>query len=238
MWLTSAGSVFAVGHLLAIVMLALAARSGPWLMSDGRPSPGEGPLFATLLNNDFFVPYYLQPLRMTHNYHFESDRPVTLGIAFEVTLKDDDGVPIRTLKFPDPKANFWVRHRQRLLAKELGNDQFLAPRGSDPVPATKKELPKVEIWEPVEKDKKGELRLKQMVILEIKHDRQYEHPSETAKAMVRSYTRHLCQKYNAASAELVRFHQVAIRPERLIVPEQPDEFLITKSHFGEYRRER
>jgi len=30
----------------------------------------------------------------------------------EVKLKNENGQVIKTVMFPDPQANFWVRHRQ------------------------------------------------------------------------------------------------------------------------------
>ena len=234
-WLAWLGSLLAVGHLLTIGLLALAAQSGPWLMSNGQPSPVFGPHFATTITSEFTEPYYLQPLRMTHNYHFETNKPVALGIYFAVRLKDESGATVKTLKFPDEQANFWVRHRQSILAQGLGNDQFVAPPGSRQVAAPKKELPTVEVWEPVDKEN---LRLAKIDVLDLKSDRQYERPSEGAKALAQSYMRHLCRQHNAASAELIRHHQRAIRPEKLIVNIEPDDFLEIRSHFGEYHREK
>src|ERR1051325_9289805 len=75
LWLKAAGSGFAVWHLLAIALLALEARSGPWFVSRiGGPSEAEGPKFAQVVTSNATLPYYLEPLRMTHNYHFNSNR--------------------------------------------------------------------------------------------------------------------------------------------------------------------
>jgi hypothetical protein len=161
---------------------------------------------------------------------------------FDVTLRDAEGNTIRTLKFPDDKAGYWVRHRQSLLAQGLGNDQIIPP-GSDPVPAKDKELPKVEYWDRIDKEN---WQLKKDDILKIRADRAksadpnapVERPSETAKALVEAYARFLCRTHNAASAEVIRHHQRAIRPETLIINVQPGDFLVTKSSFGVIHRER
>src|SRR5438094_425610 len=112
-----AGSVFAVGHLLLIGLYALAAESGPWPYNNG-PSTSPGPQFATTIIWDVAYPLYLRPLRLTNDYHFASNRPAEYAVYFEVVLKYEYG-EVKTLKFPDDKANPWVRHRQQLLAQQL-----------------------------------------------------------------------------------------------------------------------
>src|SRR5262249_13830522 len=109
MWLMAAGSLFAVGHILAVGLLALAAPSGPWLTNFG-PSEAIGPQFAQSITNNFTYPWYFQPLRMSHNYHFKSNHPAGTTAYFEVHLKDEFGEVAKILKFPNDKANFWVRH--------------------------------------------------------------------------------------------------------------------------------
>src|ERR1700704_4798093 len=88
-WLALAISVLIIAHLLALGGLALAARSGPWPTEFGT-SMEMPPQFAQEIN-DLSVPYYLDLVRMTHNYHFSSNHPEQPGIYFEVELKDDKG---------------------------------------------------------------------------------------------------------------------------------------------------
>src|SRR5437667_202924 len=82
----------------------LNARSGPWMGAIFTP----GPQFAAPLEEA--ASPYLLAARMTHTYRFRVDRPMPT-VFFEVHLKDSDGRHLKTLKFPDAKANFWVRHR-------------------------------------------------------------------------------------------------------------------------------
>ncbi|MSQ97515.1 MAG: hypothetical protein EXR98_23595 [Gemmataceae bacterium] len=233
--ITGAGSLFAVGHLLAIGLLALAAESGPWLMSNGVPSTSLGPEFATRVSANYTVPYYFQRLRMTHNYHFESNKPIALGIYFEVKLKDETGTVVRTLKFPDDKANFWVRHRQNILALGLGNDQQLPRRGTEVIPAKGEKMPTAQIWD---KSDIENWRLKEVEEHLLPRDQPFERPSEEAKKLTQAYMRFLCREHKAASAELIRHHRQAIPPMVLLMGPPPAEaFSEAKSHFGDYRRE-
>ena len=129
-----AGSAVIVFHFLAILMLVLAAQSGPWATVHFGDSPAEGPMFAAKVNS-VLAPWYLQPLRMTHNYHFASNRVTMPEIFFEARLKDDQG-NVTTLKFPDPDASWWIRHRHSLLAMGLGDDILVqnAAQRVDPSP--------------------------------------------------------------------------------------------------------
>ena len=235
-WLKIAGSVFAVAHLGAIALLALAPPSGPWPTPFGMQSDAEGPRFASSITEGFTLPYYLSPLRMTHNYHFNSNRPAMMAAVFQVTLKDEFGQPIRTLKFPDEKANFWVRHRQSILAQNLAQDQQLPPRGTEVIPAPGQKMPTTEFWERVDNQT---MRLKEMESHLVPRDRQVERPSDWSKLMGQSYLRYLCRAYKAKSAELVRVHRPAISPMVLLMPGPPgpENFVEVKSIFGEYRRE-
>ncbi len=235
LWMTGAGSLLAVGHLLALGLLALSAESGPWMMSNGVPSTALGPEFATRITANVTVPCYLQPLRMTHNYHFESNKPITLGIYFEVRLKDADGTVFRTLKFPEDKANFWVRHRQNILAFGLGNDQPLQRRGTEVIPAKGAKMPTAEYWD---KSDVENWRLKQVEEHLLPRDQTYERPSEEAKKLAQAYMRYLCREHKAASAELIRYHRQGIPPMVLLMGAPPAEaFAASKSHFGDYRRD-
>jgi hypothetical protein len=227
-----AGSVFAVGHLLAIGMLALAAPSGPWPTNFGT-SDSPGPQFAAAVTSNITYPHYLQHLRMTHNYHFNSNRPAQFAAYFEVQLKNDQGDVVKTLKFPDDKANFWVRHRESILAQGLAEDQPVQ-LGTEVIAAPGKAAPTIEIWED---DKGGVLRLTHKPQHMIARDRPVVKPSEWSKVLAQSYMRYLCKEHGAHSAELVRHSRELIMPMDMFVP-RPDVFKELKSHFGEYRREK
>lgn len=118
-------------HLLAVVALALSANSGPWPTPYGSDM-SPGPKFATVINN-FTTQYYLRYLGMSHNYHFLSNRSGGPEFRFEVRLKDENGIIFKTLEFPNPDTNFWVYHRQKLLAKGLGDDQQVQPQPTEGV---------------------------------------------------------------------------------------------------------
>src|SRR4051794_23954849 len=85
-WVVIAGSVAIGFHLLAVGVLVAAARSGQWPSPFG-PSMAEPPPFAATLDR-FTTRYYLRSLRMTHNYHFITNRPGDTSVYLEVRLKD------------------------------------------------------------------------------------------------------------------------------------------------------
>jgi hypothetical protein len=237
-WLMVACSVFAVGHLLAVGLLALEAQSGPWLAPPpiGGASMAEGPQFAKIISMNVTVPYYLEPLRMTHNYHFGTNRPANVAVYFEAHLKDEFG-KVTVLKFPDDKANIWVRHRQEMLAQNLAQDQPMPPLANQRVAADGGELPKVEIWA---SEGPWTMRLKLVDELQVPRNQQVEQPSAWSKALAQSYMRYLCRQHKAVSAELIRYSRPTVMPAMLFLTEQPnigDSFTELKSNFGEYRRE-
>ena len=76
------GVVRGCGGLHGVVLCGcpLPRISGPparRLPRFGVPSPAVGPMFAGKINTVTY-PYYLQPLQMTHNYHFLGNRPVNV----------------------------------------------------------------------------------------------------------------------------------------------------------------
>ncbi|MBM3995306.1 MAG: hypothetical protein FJ303_14310 [Planctomycetes bacterium] len=231
------GSVLAVGHLALIGLYALAAPSGPWQFNIGSRSGvsmADGPAFARTLSEHVTEPYFLYPLRMTHNYHFSSDRHADFAVYFEVHLTKADGNVVHR-KFPDDKANLWVRHRQQLLAQNLVPDQRLPPRGNVRLPAPGKELPKVEIWF---RDEPMTLRVKRVDENDdILRSPVVDQPSPWAKALVKSYLRYLCREHNAVKGELIRVSRPTVHPTDLIAPRPAEEFKELRSHFEEYRRE-
>ncbi len=235
--LSAIGGLAAVAHLSAVAMLALAAPSGPWPFENGL-SFSPGPQFATAAAVNVVYPYYLTPLRMTHNYRFQTNNVAVTEIYLEVRLKDEFGNVTHKLKFPDDKANYWVRHRQKLLAQALGEDQPAQDAPTDYISQAGnvvKRMPTKEIWEEIN----GVLHLKR--VESVPRDRSYFRPSPTAKVLAESYMRYLCNEHKAASAELVRFSKQAVMPIMLFVNE--DEMRrrlppVLESHFGEYRREK
>ncbi len=228
--LVVAGSVAIALHLIALVTLVLAAPSGPWPTQFGS-SPSIPPPFVQGPNN-FFVEVYWRPLRMTHNYHFISNRPEQPAVRFEVKLKDALG-QIQTRVFPDPKANFWVRQRQELLAQKLMEDSQVQPPTTEVVPGVNQPMPTKKVWQ-------GEpgkpLVLDDVPIHLIPRDRPVFEPSQWSQVVAKSYMRFLCRKHGAAGAELIRQSHGPIRPENLllgnILPGTFDPPML--SNFGEF----
>lgn len=232
------GSAFAIGHLTAIVLLALEPQSGPWAFYGGE-TPMEGPMFAKMTTENVTFPYYLQPLRLINNYHFASNRPTRYAVYFEVILKDGRGEVTKTLRFPDEKANFWVRHRQEILARSLAEDVPVAPaRPTEAVPAPGKELPTVEIWD-MNDNEHGVLRLKRVPEDKVPRNPPAVRPTDGAKLFAQAYMRHLCKEHGAKSAELVRHTREMVTPTDMFSTalRPPDFFNELKSYFGEYREE-
>jgi hypothetical protein len=230
-----AGSVLIVFHFLAVSMGALAAPSGPWPTNFGS-SYALAPPFAASVN-DFTGKYLLRPLHMTNNYHFASNYPEAPEVFFEVRLKDDNGKVTKTLKFPDAQANYWLRHRQRLLAQALGDDQPVqAPQGEQVLPQGQK-FPTLNIWLSNEGD--SVLRLKSVSQLEIPKNRPVSRPSDWSLLLAKAYVRHLCREHAAASGELIRHSRNPIYPTVLFVNGPlPREAVASEElvcSFGEYR---
>jgi hypothetical protein len=213
--------------------LALAASSGPWPTNFGS-SPALGPPFANTIN-DLTARHYLRHLHMTHNYHFVSNAPELPAVYFEVRLKDANGKVMETLKFPDDKANFWLQHRQRILAQGLGDDQPVqAPQGEQVLPQGQ-HFPTLNVWLPSPGD--SVLRLKTVSQLELPKDRPVSRPSDWSLLLCQAYVRHLCREHGAASAELIRHSRNPIYPSILFfngpLPRETFDELVC--NFGEYR---
>jgi hypothetical protein len=220
-------------HFLGLLMLVLAAQSGPWAMRFGE-SPAEGPLFAAKINN-VVTPAYFQPLRMTHNYHFASDRVTPSQVYFEARLKDAAG-NVTTLKFPDPDANPWVRHRETLLALGLGDDMPVQTARSEVIPAPGQKMRTRTIWEPVKGSEA--LVLRELPEHLIPKDRPVFSPSDWTLLLARGYARHLCRVYDAVSVELIRHSKDPVMPAALFMNDPPaDWFNELVCSFGEVRRE-
>jgi len=241
-----AGSIAVVVHLGAIVFLVLGAPSGPWPTPFGE-SNASGPYFAQTIGS-FASDNYLRPLRMTHNYHFASNRTEEEFVAFDVILKDADGREIRKVSLPEPDANFWIRHRQKILARNLVPDVPLAPAGAEKIAAPGKIPEKIPFWEPVVEEKKeGNVLAAQSATTKLRIRREFEHliprermvskVSEWSQVAATEYQRFLCEKYGAHSSELVRYYRQAILPEYLAIDPKliPIAFPEIISFFEEYR---
>jgi hypothetical protein len=220
-------------HLLAVIVLALSASSGPWLTPFG-PSPALGPQFAQSIAG-VTTQHYLKHLRMTHNYHFATSRPESVGVFLEVRLKDAKGDVIQTLRFPQASANPWIRHRHSLLALGLANDQTIQARPGEVIAAPKQQTEKVTYWD---NSKGPELTLQTVPEHLVPRDRQVSRPAEWSLLLVRSYARFLCRQNGAASAEILRYSREPVRPEWIFMEQPPPgTFATLVSNFGEVRHE-
>jgi hypothetical protein len=238
-WLTVLGSLAIAGHLFAVGVTVLAAQSGPWPTMEG-PSPGAPPQFAYSLSTgkiagDFSISTYLKWVHMPHHYHFSTNRPERPGAWFEAHLKDADGQPLATLKFPEADANFWVRQRQEILAQALANDEGVAPPQSEVIAAPAQERRKVTIWDMADGPGRA-LKLKPVEEHLIPRDRPVMRPSDWSLLLARSYGRYLCRSHGAASVELVRHTQQPIPPAILFMEPQAGAFDELVANFGEYSK--
>src|SRR5262249_51306775 len=137
-------------------------------------------------------------------------------------------------KIPDPEANFWVRHRQSLLAQALADDEPVPPPQGEKVAAPGQQTRTVEIWDEVEKGV-PRLAIKKVPEHLIPRDRPVFRPSEWSLILAQSYARYLCRTHGADKAEIIRHTQEAIPPGVLFGPEPPPgAFPVLTSNFGEY----
>ena len=225
--LVAVASAVIVFHLGSVLTNVLAAPSGPWPPGGNLATP---PQLAFSLNREL-APRYLEPLKLTHNYHFADNRPGRPGVWFEVRLANESGRELATLRFPDPSASTPVRHRQSLLAFALADDQPVAPPTGEWIAAPGREMPTVPIWDLAGDN---ELRLRPVPAHLVPRDRMVYRPSDWSLILARSYVRHLCREHGAAKGELIRHTREAIPPAVMFerdVP--PDAFGELVSHFGE-----
>lgn len=229
------GSVAIVSHLAAVALGALAAPSGPWGSPQGF-GPAPPPQFA--YSGKELANWYLWSLNMTHNYHFATNRPMAPGVYLEARLMDEEGNVRATVKLPDDQANPWVRHRQKLLAQWLGEDQSIDPPRTEVVPAPFQDAPTVRLWR-MDRD---QLTIQTVDVNELLRNRQnlppmLMGPSELSLLAARSYGRHLCRTHGAAKVEIIRHHQDPIPPS-VLFEDSPEKALYDKqkSNFGEFPR--
>jgi hypothetical protein len=246
-WLVLGGSALIVWHLAAIVLPVLNTASGPWPMPTGR-SMAEPPQFARALNG--LTTIHDKYLRLVHNYHHASNRPGDVpAIAFEVRLTDGDGRLLQTMRFPDPAANRWLRHRQELLAGALGPDIPVEAPGGEVIGAPGGNVPTQSVWlipedqlppsaggpgPRAEADRKPPLQLRELPQHLIPRNREVMKPIDLAVVVARSYARHLCRAHGAARAEIIRVTKDPVPPAVLFGGEPPPQsFETLTASFGE-----
>lgn len=229
-WLRRVGTAAVIFKIMALSTLVLAAPSGPW-PTDFGSSTALAPFFAGKLN-EFFSNVYWSPLRMTHNYHYLSNRPLLPSIFFDVNLKDKEGRTIKSLRFPSKEDLPWIRFRHQLLANGLGDDMPVPPPRGTVIPAPGQQMPRTRIWDPEE----GSNVMKVRVIEEhlVPRDRPVYRPNEWALLLAKSYARHLCSQYGAYKAEVIRHSRDQVSPVVLLAPQlPPGTFNELVSSFGD-----
>lgn len=234
-WIVVLGSIAIVFHLTAVVFGALMAP-GPFNQAEGDALPA--PQFARAVDG-VTRPIYLTPTKFTHNYHFMTNAPSGPGVKFEVYLKDSAGERLKdgaghdlVLEFPDKNGNAWVRQRQSLLAKNLGNDIPVVPPLSEEIAAPQQAVETVQIWE----ENNRKLRLKSVPRHLVPRDQMALQPSDWSMLVARAYVRYLCRTHGAASGEIVRIHQDPIPPVVLSLDSvQSGAFDDFSSSFGEFK---
>lgn len=237
-WLLLAASAIIVAHLIAVGVVALAAPSGPWPSLSGGMEMGPPPSFASGLRQ-WALPY-LKALSLTHNYRFPTNRPAFPQLSLEFELKDEQGNPLKdqrggelVISIPDKTANAWVRHRQELLARWIGNDMPVTPPMSETIAAPGQHVPDVSFWEMTPS---GRLTLVSRPQHLVPRDRPVMGPSPVSLLLVRSYVRHLCRTYGGVKAQVLRHHQDPIPPAVLFTNENvpAEAFDPMTTDFGEF----
>lgn len=230
-WLVWVASLAILFHLGAVTFRVLAVPSGPWPSMEGLTMYSP-PQFAFTITSST-LPGYLQPLKLAHHYHFDTNRPGQPGVYFTVKLRDEAGSEIATVEVPNKNAPCWVRHREEMLARWLGNDIPVPPPQGEVIAPPQGQVPTVQIWDPGDN---RALKLRTVPEHLVPRDRPVMRPSEFALVLARSYSRHLCRHHGAASAELSRHHKDAYPPNVLSLDNIPaGAFDEQVSIFGEYR---
>ncbi len=215
-WQLAFGSIVIGGHLLAVLVMMLAVPSGPWPTADGN-GLSTPPQFAYSLSS--LIPSsYLQSLGMADRAGHLSGNPAMIGVSIELRLEDADGRPLTTLRLPDPNRNWWVRHRQGLLARALADDLPVAPPEGEMIAGPGQAVPSTAVWE---LSTNGELELRELPEHLLPRDRPMFRPSEKSLLLVRSMSRHACRAHGAARAEVIRHTQQPIPPAVMFLPNPP-----------------
>lgn len=228
-WLMIVGSVAIVFHLSTLFIKVLAAPSGPWFTGEG-PSLAAPPHLAMYFNEHLASPY-LRTVKMTHNYHFTSNRGAMPRAYLTVKLENDAGEVQETLRFPDPNAGRFVRRWQELVTRWLVDDQPVQPGQGEFIPAPNQTVPTVLIWEMGGQDR--QLRLVPVAEHLIPRDRPVMKPSDWSMIIMRSYARHLCKTTGADRVEIIRHSREPIPPTALFARDLRSEaFEELQSNFG------
>lgn len=212
-WRVRAGSFLIIGHLLAVAIGIVAAPSGPW-PDNGMGSFATPPQFAHTLY-ELWPADYLRLVGLASSYHFDSNRPAVPVAWFEARLLDRDDRQVVSFTMPNEQENWYVRHRQSLLARALADDRPLPPLQGERIAPPNRWVAKIPIWEV---DGTAGLKLSRVPEHLIPRDRPVFRPSDRSLVLAHAYARHLCRTHGAASVELIRYTEPPIPPAVLFVP--------------------
>jgi hypothetical protein len=232
-WAVLAGSLLIVFHLGTVAIHVVAAPSGPWPGMEGS-EPAPPPQFSVLADENVAAPY-LTRLKMTHNYHFPSNRASAPGAELEFRLCDEEGEVFKTVTFPDPKASAAVRRRQALALRWFTDDRAIQPPQGEKIPPPGGKIPEVATWDDVEGEMR-KLNLTWVPEIEVKRNRPVFGPTEWSLVVLRSFVRYLCQVHGADNAEVVRTSREPIPPRILFEREVPPLMDKLQSNYGRLSR--
>lgn len=232
-WLLCLGSLLISYHLLSVGLNVLAAPSGPWPAMEGSDM-AMPPQLPAYVHAQVALPY-LQMVKLTHNYHFRTNRTGQPEAYLEVKLKDQDGELMKTLRFPDPEAGRAIRSWQEALARWATDDQPIQPSMIEKIPAPNQKIPEIPIWENSVDDMRR-LTLTFIPENEVPRDRPVFRPSQWSLIVVRSLGRYLCRVHGASSCEVFRRSREPIPPRILQERESPPENEDLVSAYGRLPR--
>jgi hypothetical protein len=226
-------SLLVVFHLGMIVANGLATSSGPWPIPPEGMSPFPPPQFAQGLLSIFggLGEGYLRVVRMTNSYNFSTNRPGASEAIIEAQLKIKDTGELKTVKLPDPNANFWVRHRQSLLAAGLRDDMPVPPPQGEAVAAPGGQVRMIPIWS----GEGGMLKIVPTPEHLIPRGPQVMRPGDWARLLARSYGRYLCRSQSAISTDIVRRWRNPIPPPPLLMGQDIPPLEEFAADFGEIK---
>jgi hypothetical protein len=231
-WLVLLASAPIVYHLSSLALGALAAPSGPWPTPEGAGMSLPPPAVASAY--DGFAQPYLRAAKLTHNYHYPSNRVGNPDAYLEVHLEDAAGNALSTVRVPDLDAPPYVQRRQALLMRYLVDDQPVQPPTSERIYPPGQTPPRLSIWE---MNEPGRLYLAEITEMEVPRNRPVFRPTEWSLIVVRSCARHLCRVHGAGRAHVVRHSREALHPGVLVgAPTPPGAYEELVSDYGRFPR--
>lgn len=228
-WLKGCVSAAIVAYLLGLGSMVLSAPSGPWPVDEGS-AWATPPQFAQAIG-DWSIPI-LQVLKLSHNYHFLTNRP-NAECQLEAVLRDATGKETGRLWLPTDQGFAVSRHHQRMLARNLNDDQRVEPPAGEFIPAPNQPTRSAAYWE----FREGRRAVLTTVAEHLlPRDRPLSAPSAWSMLLARSYARHLLRQTGSDRVEILRHTKDHIPPDVLFADTPPsagafDEIVMS---FGEF----